>query len=1041
MNLDIIINNILFSGANWSRREGEKLFKNGLVSDVKGKRVNDIYHIYGKTKDENVDRFYNSHIKIYTKDNKVVGVNCSCKSFLDSSTVDNNFRCKHIMAVAYRFNSLAKKNINKKSTQASVVNKKILSLSIRLKNIKEKFCDYYLVEFWVGDGPIYLINSVKEFVECFNFKKLLNISSKFTYDPRRHKLDNEGIKIMEYISFYLSSKISFDRINKEKVQGKNLILLEQYLRPFLENINNGTNVSLNYDYINYKSTIEKSNIPISFTLKLKDNNLLLITKNKLPIPLDLNKNVFIYERKVYLPEREQVNQYEPLYEKFIENGEVILRNTTESLKRIINKISRISNDITISEGVSRLIDKLITPEFYFYKENINIYCYVKMDSDIELKKLNLEEIKPGISMQLGLGERIAIELERIRFIKEDDKFVFIGEDDDIYNLLSFGLSELSKIGKVHLSREFEKIKLIKFDDLEYCIESDDGDFYLKYNIEDFSLNELHTVMNLMKNKKSFYKTKSNSYLDLRDNGVRTFLNILDSLSIKEVNDNKIKVEKNQLLFLEEINRYNGLKFNNRDETIKLISEKLQNREESKRVIPTDFKGTLRNYQITGYNWLKEISGLGLGAILADEMGLGKTIQVISFLLSEKGKKTLIVTPTSLIYNWKNEFLKFAPNLNIAVIHGNKKERLKYLDNAYDYDVLLTTYGTLKSDYEFYREREFKYCIIDEAQNIKNPKSQSSKYVKGVRSNCKIALTGTPIENNLIELWSIFDFIMPGYLLTEEKFKEKFINSKNDNFGELNDLIKPFILRRLKREVALELPDKIEKKYYVEMPLEQKQVYKSYIREVKNKIRNSDDRITVFSYLTKLRQICLHPSLLIEDYLGRSGKVTVAKDIIKDAISEDRKIIVFSQFTSVLKRFEKDLEKEDIKYLYLDGSTKAKERVELVNQFNNEKNISVFLISLKAGGTGLNLTSADLVIHFDPWWNPATEDQATDRAHRIGQRNIVEVIKLVSKDTIEEKIIEMQDDKRELINKVITGDSLNTNLISILTNQEILDLFN
>lgn len=1045
MNLETVVNNILFSGANWSRREGEKLFNNGLVFDIKGKRVNDIYHIYGKSKSENTDRFYNSHIKINTNDNRVIGVSCSCKAFLENTNVNNNFRCKHIIAIAYKFTSLAKKNINKtseKSKQTSLVNKKILSLSVRIKSIKEKLYEYYLVEFWMGEGPQYLIKSIKEFVECFNLKKSLNISSKFTYDPKIYKLDNEAIKILEYINLYLSDKIPFSGINKEKIQGKNLILMENDLRPFLETINNGRNVIINYDYINYKSTVEKNNIPISFTLKLKDNNLVLITKNKLPIPLDKNRTVFIYERKVYLPEREQINEYESLYEKFIEKGEVVLRNTTGNLKQIINKISRISNDITISEGVSRLIEKLITPQFYFYKENTNIYCRVNIDSDVELKKLNLEEVKLGSLMQLGIYERIAIELERIRFIKEADKFLFIGEDDDIYNLLSYGLSELSKIGKVHLSKEFEKIKLIKFNDLEYYIENDNGGFYFNYNIEGFTLKELKSAMESMKNKRSFYKTKSNSYLDLQDNEVRIFLNILDSLNIHEVYNDKFKIDKNQLLFLEESIRNNGLKFNNGNETIRSISEKLQHRVESKEDIPKYFKGTLRNYQVIGYNWLKEISTLGLGGILADEMGLGKTIQVISFLLGEKGKKVLIVTPTSLIYNWKNEFIKFAPTLNIAVVHGNKKERAKYLERADKYDILLTTYGTLKSDYEFYRGKEFEYCIIDEAQNIKNPKSQSSKYVKSIKATCKVALTGTPIENNLVELWSIFDFIMPGYLLTEEKFKEKFINNGNDNFRELNELIKPFILRRLKKDVALELPDKIEKKYYVEMPLEQKQVYKSYIREVKKKIREGGhDRITVFSYLTKLRQICLDPALLIDDYLGRSGKITVVKDIIKEAISEDRKIIVFSQFTSVLKKFGEDLDKENIKYLYLDGSTKAKDRVNLVAEFNDKSSISVFLISLKAGGTGLNLTSAELVIHFDPWWNPAIEDQATDRAHRIGQRNIVEVIKLISKDTIEEKIIGMQEDKRELINKVISGDNLNTNLISKLSNDEILDLFN
>lgn len=1045
MNLDLIMNNILFSGANWSRKEGEKLFEKGLVSDIKGKKIDNTYHIYGKTKSENGDRFYNSHIKINTQNDKVIGVNCSCETFLENSKTNEIFRCKHIMAVAYKFNSLAKKSINNRneeSVRTSVINKRKLRLNLKLKNICEKLCNYYLIEFWIGDGSTYLINSLQDFVKSYNFNKTLNISSKFTYNPRIHELDHEAVGVLSFINSYLSNNISLKEVKKEKIQGKNLIILEEYLHRLLEVMNAGSSISLNYDFINYKSSIIKNNLPISFTLKLKDNNIVLTTKNKLPIALDSSNNVFIYDRNIYLPEREQINYYMPLYKSFLDKGEVVLKNTTENLKNIINNISRISEDISVSEGLRRKVQELIIPQFFFYKENSNIYCKMKIESDIEFKKLKLEGKKLMNVSSLGLDDKILMELEKIRFIKEDHRFIFIGEDSDIYNLLAYGISDLSKIGEVHLSDEFKEIKLIKFDDFEYYIENDGYDFYFNYKMGDFTLKELRSAMDSFKGKNNFYKTKKNNYLDLNDDGVKFILNILDSININEAKDNRFKIDKNQLLFLEQGIKNNSFKFNRDEQTINILTEKLEYRDKTKGDIPKGFIGTLRDYQVVGYNWLKEISTLGLGGILADEMGLGKTIQVISYLLSEIGKKSIIITPTSLIYNWENEFLKFVPTLKVLVVHGNKKERIKYLEDETDYDVLVTTYGTLKSDYELYREKNFDYCIIDEAQNIKNSKSQNSKYVKSINANCKIALTGTPIENNLLELWSIFDFIMPGYLLSEVKFKEKFMNSSKDNIPELNELIKPFILRRLKKEVALELPDKIEKKYYVDMPLEQKQVYKSYIKEIKNKLKKGgDDKITILSYLTKLRQICLDPSLLLDDYLGRSGKILVVKDIIKDVLVQNRKIIIFSQFTSLLKKIGEDLEAENIKYIYLDGSTKSKDRIRLVDKFNRESSVNIFLISLKAGGTGLNLTSADLVIHFDPWWNPAIEDQATDRAHRIGQKNIVEVIKLISKDTIEEKIIEMQDDKRELINKVISEDNFKSNLIGSLSNDELLNLFN
>ena len=343
--------------------------------------------------------------------------------------------------------------------------------------------------------------------------------------------------------------------------------------------------------------------------------------------------------------------------------------------------------------------------------------------------------------------------------------------------------------------------------------------------------------------------------------------------------------------------------------------------------------------------------------------------------------------------------------------------------------------------EFYKNEIFDYCIIDEAQNIKNPKAQNTKIIKEINAKVKFALTGTPIENSLIELWSIFDFIMPGYLFDEKKFKKKFVNRSENEIEELKSLIKPFILRRLKKDVITELPEKIEKKYYVPMTSEQKLAYKNYMKEVKLKLKTGeDDNITIFSYLTRLRQICQDPILVNKDYTGDSGKLNVALEIIEEVIEDNNKMLVFSQFTSVLKKIEEELNIREIKNKYLDGSTSAKERIKLVSEFNESKEPEIFLISLKAGGTGLNLTSAKFVMHMDPWWNPAIEDQATDRAHRIGQKNIVEVIKLVAKDTIEEKIIELQEDKREIINSVMSDDSLNINNIAKLTNEEILELF-
>ncbi|WP_346980907.1 DEAD/DEAH box helicase, partial [Clostridium perfringens] len=567
----------------------------------------------------------------------------------------------------------------------------------------------------------------------------------------------------------------------------------------------------------------------------------------------------------------------------------------------------------------------------------------------------------------------------------------------------------------------------------------------------------------MKKGDRFYRTKK-VYLDLEDPGIVNFLNLLEDLGLENIKDNEVYIDKSKVLYIQEKLKDRNLSFIKGGNVLQEIVGKLLNKEFKRKLVPKALNAELRPYQKEGFKWINEITDLGFGGVLADDMGLGKTIQIIAFLLSQKKSKSIVVVPTSVIYNWMDEFEKFAPSIRIGLVHGSKSKRDKVLrdfkrglgikieeenlkEKSYEkYDVLLTTYGTLKNDEKAYENLSFDYCIIDEAQNIKNPAAQATLSVKNIKSRCNIALTGTPIENNLMELWSIFDFVMPGYLFTKERFRERFILDES-NLSELKSLITPFILRRLKEDVLSELPEKLEKKYLVEMKGKQKQLYSFYVKAIKNQLnenksseKSGRDKINLFAYLTKLREICLDPSLVVPNYTGESSKLTVVKEIVKDASESGKKILLFSQFTSVLKKIEEDFKKEDISYLYLDGGTSAKDRVERVKKFNEDSNIKVFLISLKAGGVGLNLTSASVVIHFDPWWNPAVEDQATDRAHRFGQENKVEVIKLVAKDTIEEKIVLMQEDKRELIQSLMDGKTMDGKGLKRLTEEEISKLF-
>ncbi|WP_411169982.1 SNF2-related protein [Clostridium sp. MB05] len=1009
MNLKVMMNSILNLSSSISKRNGIELLKKGLISKVISKKINDTYHIYGRVL-ENKDE-YSTHLK-FDSNNKIIDTKCSCNQFEENSKQMKNYICSHLVATMYKFyyailNNREQENI---SEEKNDINKKILKLDIKIKQVKVNKNEEYYLELRAGEE-----NTI-----------VVEVLGKFLFD-KNNKFNENDILIIDFL------KARFKESKSRIIDSRNFILYKDELRSFLELIDNNKNIVLTYDYMNYNSIIHKEDMPLIFTLKKKGETLILKPQKKSTIPIDDKKEAWIYDKKIYLPTEKQLKYYKAIYDKLAQKDSLIYKNTESNLKKLLFIVGKISKDIIIDETVKNEINKVNTPRFYIEKENENIYCSIDINYANALNGLKDTRAK----------EKIEMELERYKFIKHKDKFIFIGNDEDKYILLSEGINKLNKIGIVTLSNEFDEIKLIKSNNILSEIEEIDNYYKFNYNIDGVNYNEIVDIMEQIKKGKSFYKTKENNFLDLNDMEVVEFFKTIEELNLfNDVYKKEIYVDKFNLLHLENKIKNRTIPFITGEEKINELINNLKSKEKSYE-LPKDLNANLRDYQIKGYNWLRTIESLGFGGILADDMGLGKTIQTITLLLSNKNKKSLIIAPTSVVYNWKNEFEKFADGLKIGIIHGSINERNKVKDDYKKYDVLLTTYGTLRSDYEWYKDKEFDFCIIDEAQNIKNKKSKITELVKSIKANYKLALTGTPIENNLLELWSIFDFIMPGYLYNEERFKNRFLNGDDESLKELKELISPFILRRLKEDVLDELPDKIEKEYLIPMTFSQKQIYNSYMKEVKKKLKENkkikDNKIVILSYLTKLRQLCLDPSLLIDDFKEESAKIKAVKEIVKETIDSNKKIIIFSQFTSVLKKIGNKLEEDNISFLYLDGSIKAKERINLVNEFNNrDKNI--FLISLKAGGVGLNLTSASVVVHFDPWWNPAVQDQATDRAHRLGQKNVVEVIKLISKDTIEEKIIKLQEEKKELISKIIDGNILSGETLNTITEEELLKLF-
>ncbi len=581
--------------------------------------------------------------------------------------------------------------------------------------------------------------------------------------------------------------------------------------------------------------------------------------------------------------------------------------------------------------------------------------------------------------------------------------------------------------------------------------------WLWFDAECYYGDDKISIENLKKyasNKKGFLKTADGKILKITNSEeLERFLMMLESFYAREQGGFEGKIyHASELKYMVTNSEYYNAKIE------KSFHEFIKRAESGKPVkqvkLPVRFKTILRDYQKEGINWFYFLREYRFAGILADDMGLGKTIQALTLLEMEKiqGKPSLVVCPKTLLYNWQVEAEKFTPNLKTLVIDGFPKEREASIKNAKKYDLLITGYATMRQDDELYKKYNitFNYCILDEAQFIKNHTTKNAQIVKKIDADYRLALTGTPLENSVSEIWSIFDFLMPGFLGSYKSFTKKFHNpimKKSDvtALRSLHKKIKCFMLRRTKTEVLKELPPKIEQKSLCHLETAQNILYQEILLNVKREIFETvkqqgfeKSHIHILAGLMKLRQVCNHPGLLLKnkDYSQyESAKLNMFLELIDEIAGAKKKVLVFSQFTQMLDILANELKKLKINYNYLSGKTK--DRQSLVNSFNKDPNIQVFLISLKAGGTGLNLTAADNVIIFDPWWNPSVENQAVDRAHRIGQKNSVNVYRLITKGTIEEKIIELQNKKNLLFNSIV-GES--KDIFKKLTWEDVMGLF-
>lgn len=1059
---------------------GRRVFNNDLVTDVNFEVTDEKIQIMSSVVSEELFNQYSCKIDMNKGDFFVDYTSCTCVDFEKHSSKREGYCCKHLVATFMKFmdmldnddsllNSLGieLKRDNTIITEGMSILDMLINKDNRKKSIKfevildkESWNNNIIAEFKIGTkdmhtSKLYMLKDINNFLLALYNRIPIEYGKNFIFNINEQKIEPRERRLINFLNLLRELDYNnnyYKKISDRIISGKKINIPDGLLTEFI-NIIKPFRVYLGSSFYSriVETEIIESDIPFELSLKEVGDMMKLEAPRGIPLPLSDNNDIFLMGTDIYIPSCEQAEKLIPYIEIF-NHGKTIFFSKYEKdrvLRELIPEMSKVSSYVELSKGIQeKIVISPVSFKFYFNKEDYTTLTIKVVYDKYEFNIFdNIEDIV--IYRDTNKELQVLDVVKNLGFEVIKTKFAYVKSEEELFYFFKYDIVRLQELGEVFYSDSFVGIKNLN-NRIQGTIKKGKFDYLeVKLAIKDLPDDEIYKILRAFRDSRKYYRLENGEFLDLEDIELNNLLKLLDSIAPEKINNNYIEVPKGKGMYIEDYMEDNKITYFSGREELKRLKRSFAEIKNKKYDVPTYIKADLREYQIYGYNYLKTLDDLGFGGILSDEMGLGKTLQAITFLCSNKNSHSLIVTPTSLIYNWYNEFNKFAPSMKIGIIYGKKENRKKIIKDYEKYDVILTTYNTLRLDIEEYKDITFDYYIIDEAQNIKNHNSKNAKSIKKIQSKRRFALTGTPLENSLMELWSIFDFIMPGYLYDEEKFTTRYHRRLEEDeciIEELNRLIKPFILRRYKKDVLKELPPKIEKKLVVPMTDKQKSVYKTFADHVRDileeKVKDNEftsSKIEILSYITKLRQIAINPAVVMEEYKGGSGKIDALIDVIKSSIEENHKMLVFSQFTSILKLIIPLLDKEGVTYNYLDGDTKTKDRSKLVDDFNNS-NTNVFLISLKAGGTGLNLTSADIVIHLDPWWNPAVEDQATDRAHRIGQKNVVEVIKMVSEGTLEEKILLLQEQKKELIDKVLDNGDSYSNLITALTEEDIIGLF-
>ncbi len=1012
-------------------------------------------------------------VNIELEDSNHLKASCSCPK-LASFQKD----CQHIAAVLIAISHFQKQGINPDTVlmnQPEIGNKELTEGLLSLFNQKKTppiskkrhFEDRKILEaefickILTIDNQLMLAIQVKiEQIEITNIREFLKmvqqgntfvLSNVMTYDPSLYCFLLEDDAVLRQLFMILENENLYINSHYTEMEAdyKNFLMIPPTSwEPLIPVLEKAPHSKLEHNGKDHKLTVIEETLSLQFKfVEEHDKGFQLNISGLHNLIILPSYQLVLSEEKLIRLQQEDFNRLVELKDMLATTGTNQIPVPKEQiflfLEKVIPGLKRIG-EVQLPESMTETLRRTpLKAKLYLDRVNNRLLAGLEFHYDqIIINPLENRSIKTFVVRDSEKEARILQLMEESSFARNDSGFLLYNEELE-YEFLYHVLPKLQKIVQIYATtavrnRMFRgnprpKIRVKAYKDRMNWLD-------FTFDLDSIPQNQIKEVLAALEEKRKYYRLRDGSLLSLETREFEALKKFLYTIPDEfDYLEDGFQVSTIQgLRMLESVDVQEVFTI---EESFRRFLDEIEHPDRLNVKVPEKLDTIMRDYQKHGYKWMKMLAHYGFGGILADSMGLGKTLQSIAYIYSEltiirqKKNPVLIVCPSSLTYNWLSELLKFTPEVQAIVVDGSIKERTEIMKDALVQDVIITSYPLLRKDYKWYEKQVFHTVFFDEAQAFKNPTTQTARAVKRIQANNRFALTGTPVENSLEELWSIFHVVFP------ELFQglKEYSNMTREKIARR---IRPFLLRRLKEDVLTELPNKMESIESVELLAEQKKLYAAYLAKLKHDtLKHLDketirkNRIKILAGITRLRQICCHPALFVDGYKGKSAKFERLLQLIEESKLAGRRVLIFSQFTKMLGIIGRELAEEGVPFFYLDGQTPSEERLELCNRFNRGER-DLFLISLKAGGTGLNLTGADTVILYDLWWNPAVEAQAADRAHRIGQEQVVQVIKLVARGSIEEKINELQEKKKDMLEKVLNPGE---NGAATLTEDDIREL--